>query len=91
LASPAGYLVVYKDKIGNEGKILMSRVNEEGAIRWTFDTGLTDWIDWLYTGKQLFILGADKRELSSDQSNVLWCIDLTTGKASRYDYFTDKK
>ena len=91
LVSPAGYLVVHKDKIGNEGKILMSRVNEEGAIRWTFNTGLTDWIDWLYTGKQLFILGADKRELSSDQSNVLWCIDLTTGKASRYDYFTDKK
>lgn len=91
LSNPAGYLVVHKDKIGNEGKILISRVNEEGAVRWTFDTGLTDWVDWLYTPQQLFILGKDNPELSSDQSNVLWCIDLTTGKASRYDYFTDKK
>jgi hypothetical protein len=91
LASPAGYLVVHKDKIGNEGKTLISRINEAGTVSWTFDTGLTDWVDWLYTGKQLFILGADNRELSSGQSNVLWCVDLATGKASRYDYFTDKK
>jgi hypothetical protein len=91
LTNPAGYLVVHKDKIGNEGKTLISRVNEEGVISWTFNTELADWIDWLYTGKQLFILGVDNRELSSDQSNVLWCVDLATGKASRYDYFTDKK
>lgn len=91
LAAPRGYLVVYKDKIGREGKIVLSRLNEQGKPGWTFATGLTEWIDWRYTGKQLFILGADNPELSGTEANVLFCIDLTTGKANRYDYFTDRK
>ena len=91
LREPRGYLVVYKDKIGQEGRIMLSRINEQGQPGWTFATGLSTWIDWLYTGKQLFVMGVDNPELSSDQCNVLWCIDLTTGKANRYDYFGDKK
>jgi hypothetical protein len=91
LVNPGGYLVVYKDKIGSEGKVLLSRMREDGQLSWTFATGLTQWIDWLCTGKQLFIMGADNPELHGDQSNVLWCIDLATGKASKYDYFEDRK
>lgn len=91
LEAPAVYLVIHKDKIGQEGKILLSRVTTEGPVSWTFNTTLAAWTDWIYSGRQLFIFGVDNPELSSGQANVLWCVDLTTGKASRYDYFTDRQ
>jgi hypothetical protein len=91
LAGLRGYLIVHKDKIGQEGKILLSRLNEQGQVSWTYATGLSSWVDWLYNGKQLFVMGVDNPELSSSQCNVLLCIDLATGKANKHDYFADKK
>jgi hypothetical protein len=91
LSNPAGYLVVHKEQIGAKGNILLSRIDDKGAMVWTFNTALADWVDWLHIGDKLFVLGVDNPELSGDQSNLLWCINLLTGKANRYDYFTDKK
>lgn len=88
---PPGYLVVFKDRIGNDGKILLASVTLEGRVLWNMETGLKSWSDWTFTGKRLFITGTDNKELSSGQSNVLWSIDLLTGKAAKYDYFDDKK
>ena len=47
------------------------------------------WLD-IYREKKLFILGTNNDELSSGQVNVLLCIDLSTGKVSRYDYYKDQ-
>jgi hypothetical protein len=91
LDAPDCYLVTYKDKIGNDGKIVVARVTMEGRILWNMETGLKSWGDWIFTGKHLFITGTDNKELSSGQTNVLWSVDLVTGKAARYDYFSDKK
>ena len=84
------YLVVHKDQIGREGKILISRMDIRGRVSWTFTTGLTDWADWFISGKTLVILGTDNKELSGNQVNLLLCIDLEKGTAARYDYYLDK-
>jgi hypothetical protein len=83
-------LIVHKDKIGNEGKILLTRVDQSGKILWTMETGLKEWLDWVISRDRIFIFGADNPDLSGDECNVLWSVDLTSGKATRYDYFTDK-
>lgn len=90
LPAPGIFLVVHKEQIGREGKILVSRVTAEGNVLWTFNTQLADWIDWISTTKKLFVFGRDNKELSSSECNVLWSIDLETGKAAKYDYFTNK-
>jgi hypothetical protein len=84
------FLIVHKNQVGNEGKIQLSRVNADGKVNWSFDSQLKEWANYIFNGKQLFILGTDNKELSSSDCNLLWCLDLATGKANRYDYFTDK-
>jgi hypothetical protein len=73
-----------------DGKIQVSHINADGKVTWSFDSLLNEWGNYIYTSKQLFIIGTDNKELSSSDCNLLWCLELATGKASRYDYFTDK-
>lgn len=84
------YLVLYRSQVGNDGLLQIAKLNTKGNIAWTFNTNLKEWKDYRYANDQLFILGTDNRELSGDACNVLWCIDLKTGKAAKYDFFTDK-
>lgn len=84
------FIVVHKEQIGRDAPILLSRVSADGNIAWTHNTRLTEWADWICNGKQVILLGTDKKDLSSGQVNVLLCIDLATGKASRYDYYENK-
>jgi hypothetical protein len=79
------FLVIYKDRIGNEGNIQLARANQ-GIIMWKVDTQLREWADYHYTGNQLLIMGTDDKNLGSDECNVLWCIDLNTGKAAKYHF-----
>jgi len=37
------------------------------------------------------VFGVDNKNLSSGETNILLCIDLIKGKASKYDYFKEKK
>jgi hypothetical protein len=83
-------LVVHKDKIGNEGKILLTRIDQPGKVPWTIKTNLKEWTDWVIAGNRLYIFGADNPALSSNDCNVLFCVDLNNGNTSRYDYFTNK-
>lgn len=85
-----GCLVVHKDKIGNEGKILLSRITTGDQVAWTIETGLKEWIDWIVSSDHILIFGADNPSLSSDEVNVLLTVDLANGKMGRYDYFTNK-
>ncbi|MDF2188911.1 PA2928 family protein [Paraflavitalea sp. CAU 1676] len=91
LTNPDGLLVVYKDKIGQDGKIRLSRLGTDGKVQWTVETQLGSFIDWLYTGRQLFVVGMNNPELSGTQANLLLCIDLATGKVNTYDYFEQGK
>lgn len=84
------FIIVHKDQIGREASILISRLSADGKKEWTFNTGLTGWADWFYNGKQLIIMGTDNKNLSSGQVNVLLCLDISTGKAFRYDYYSNK-
>lgn len=84
-------LVVHKDIIGNEGKIQVSLVNADGKTAWTYSTGLKEWADWIVTDKYLVVFGTDNRELSSSEVNIIRSIDLATGSAASYDFFTDKR
>jgi hypothetical protein len=88
--SSSSFLIVHKDIIGNEGKVQVSRVDTDGKIAWTFNTGLKEWADWILTDKQFFVFGTNNKKLSSGEVSIFWSIDLSTGKAMTYDYFTDK-
>ncbi len=90
LGNSSSFIVVFKNQVGNEGKIQVSRLDINGKQSWAFDSELKEWADYLYTGQKLFILGTDNKELSSNHCNVLWLLDLESGKASRYDFFRDK-
>ena len=90
LPGNAGFIVCYREKVGNDGAILIARLGLDGHAQWSVNTALKSFLDWIYTGKQLIILGTDNKELSSGEANVLFIIDLQTGKASVHDYFTDK-
>lgn len=84
------FLIVYKNQIGNDGKIQLSRINENGKQLWTFDTNLKSWGSYLFTGSRLVITGTNNPELSGSDANLLICVDLEKGTAVTYDYFNDK-
>lgn len=84
------FIIVHKDQIGKVAMLQVSLVQTNGKTNWTLNTKMKDWADWIFTGKKLFILGTNNDELSSGQVNVLLCIDLSTGKVSRYDYYKDQ-
>ncbi len=69
---------------------MLSVVDLKGNAKWAINTRLAAFADWIYTGNQLIILGNDNKEISSGKANLLMIIDLQTGKAVKYDYFTDK-
>lgn len=81
-----GWLVVSKEQIGNEAKIIVHHVDFSGKAIWSYNTQLKDWFDWNYAGNLLFVFGVDNKNLSGHQANVLLCVDLKTGLASKYDY-----
>lgn len=90
LRQPDGFIVCYREKVGNDGHIILARVDLQGNSKWTVNTNLDHFIDWLYTGDRLIVLGIDNKELSSDEVNVLHIIDLQNGAMVTHDYFTDK-
>lgn len=85
-----GYLAVHKDQIGQEGKILVSRLLSSGETGWTVNSGLKEWADWFITGTSLVLLGKNNEDLSGNQVNLLQIIDLRSGTVKRYDYYQDK-
>lgn len=84
------FLVVHKDRVGNEGTIIVSLVSPAGKIKWNCNTALKAWEGWIETKSKLIITGTDNKKLSSNEINVLLLIDLASGKTVKYDYFTDK-
>ncbi|MCG2613786.1 hypothetical protein LZZ85_05820 [Terrimonas sp. NA20] len=85
------FLLIYKNEVGNNGKILLSKLAADGKIQWTYDTALPEWANYIFTGKQLIITAEDNKELTGDDCNILLLINLQTGKAEKYDYFYQKK
>jgi hypothetical protein len=90
LQDPASFLVVFKNQVGNDGFVQISRVATDGKKLWTFDSQLKSWADWVVTPKYLFLLGVNNKELSSSNYNILWSINLADGTAAKHDYFADK-
>jgi hypothetical protein len=88
--SNQSFLVVHKEQVGREGKILLTNLTKDGQINWTYNTQLTDWADWAHTGKTLYVFGVNNKNLSSNESNILLCINLENGRAAMFDYFTNK-
>jgi hypothetical protein len=90
LYNDEGFIICYKEKVGNTGSIMLARVDLKGNSKWATNTMLSSFADWIYTGSQLIILGNDNKEISSNNANLLMIINLQTGKAVKHDYFTDK-
>ncbi len=90
LSRSDGFLIVYKEQLGNEAKILLSRVSIDGDQNWWLNTGLKEFSYWTISGQRLYLFGTDNRELSSGEINVLHIIDLNNGSMVTHDYFRDK-
>lgn len=90
LKTDDGFIVCYKEKVGNTGSIMLARVDLKGNTKWVINTMLTVFADWIFTGKQLIILGNDNKEISSSNANLLIITDLQSGKTVKHDYFTRK-
>ncbi len=88
--SEDGFIICYREKVGNDGNIILARIDLMGKALWTYNTNLSNFADWIYTGKRLIILGNDNKEISSGDANLLISIDLQNGKAVLYDYFTKR-
>lgn len=84
-------LIVHKDQVGKEGNILITRIARDGKQGWTCNTKLAGWSDWIFSCNRLYVFGVTNKNLSSNESNLLLCIDLQHGTAAKYDYFTQKK
>ncbi len=82
-----GFIICSREKVGNDGYIIVSLVDLNGNAKWTLNTRLTGFSDWIYTGKQLIILGVDNKEISSNDANLLISINMQNGKAVMHDYF----
>lgn len=84
-------LIIHRDKLGREGSIQVSRISGTTPDeRWTVNSGLSDWGDWMLTSSYLILLGSRHPELSSGENNRLLIIDLNSGKTAAYDYFSDQ-
>jgi hypothetical protein len=84
--SNGSYLIVHRDQIGREGKVLVNRLSADGKTQWSINTNLVEWMDWIFTGKQLVVIGRDHEDLSGYECNAMLIIDLGTGKMVKYDY-----
>ncbi|PZR24844.1 MAG: hypothetical protein DI535_20765 [Citrobacter freundii] len=84
-------VVIYKNQIGNEGKIQLGKIDNKGVLKWSIDTGLTEWADYLFNGKQLIITARDNKELSGDECNILLLVNVENGKGEEFDYFEQRK
>ncbi|MEO6253619.1 MAG: hypothetical protein ABIO79_09950, partial [Ferruginibacter sp.] len=82
-----GFIICYREKVGNEGNIILAHVDLAGNTKWTFNTKLKEFTDWIFTGSRLIILGNDNKEISSGEANLLLSIDMQNGKAVMHDYF----
>ena len=91
LAGPDAFLIIHKQEVGQKAAILVSRVTQDGKILWTFNSNLSDWLDWQVSSKQLIITGTNNEELSGGEANILLFVDLVNGKAAGYDYFKRKQ
>ncbi len=91
LPKSQSHLIVHKDQIGHDGKIVLTIMNKDFKTTWTYNTQLSEWTNWIVSGTKLFVFGVDNKNLSSDESNILICIDLEKMSVSRYDYFKEKK
>lgn len=87
LKNKNAYLVVFKDQIGREGKIQISLAQIDNKKEWQLSTGLTTWADWKYSGNRLYVWGTDNKDLSSNEVNLLLCINLDNGSMTSFDYF----
>lgn len=85
------FLIVYKDRIGNDGVVQLARIRKDGRQLWSINTGLKDFHDWQLRGNKLVITGTDNKNLGSGETNLLQIIDLQNGGRAAYDFFTDKQ
>lgn len=90
LKNEDGFIVAYKEKVGYEGNIILARIDLKGNVKWSYNTNSNSLADWTYNNRSLIILTKDNKELSSSDANVLSIVNIQTGQAVVYDYFTDK-
>jgi hypothetical protein len=88
---PDGFLIVHKDRVGNEGFVQLVRINPDGKQLWTMNTGLKEFYDWQLKGDKLIITGTDNKNLSPGEINLLQIVNLKDGSVAAYDFFTDKQ
>jgi len=89
-ANTTDFLISYKSSIASDSKIILASISKNGIVNWQFETGFSEWNDWICKDNRLFIFGRDNKDLDSKEFNVLLIVDLKNGPLKKYDYFNDK-
>lgn len=89
LSGPESFLVLHRDVIGKEGKLLVSRVDMTGNILWNAETGIpADMQDLILYKNKLVIFGTTNSDLTSGEANTMVILNLDNGEVNVYDYMS---
>lgn len=90
LHDPESHLLLHKTKIGDDGDMVIGRIDQNGLMVWQMNIGSNKWIDYMIRDNRLILFANDNKEVSSSECTLLMIIDLKDGKMKQYDYFKDE-
>lgn len=86
--NPDGFLVLHTDRLGDDGRYLLSRIDAAGQPRWTDALPLKRIEDVWATDSALTLVGPERRPDDLRGSAVLVGIDLASGRCGAFDFRT---
>jgi hypothetical protein len=85
---PDGFLVLHTDRLGEDGRYLLTRIDAEGRPRWTSALPLQRVQDLWPTDRALLLVGPERRPDEIRGSALLVGLDLASGRCGVFDVQT---
>jgi hypothetical protein len=87
-ADPEGFLVLHTDRLGEDGRYLLSRIDAEGRPRWTDALPLKRIQEVFATDRSLVLIGPERRPDDIRGATLLVAFDLASGRCGVFDFRT---
>jgi hypothetical protein len=85
---PDGFLVLHTDRLGEDGRYLLSRIDAEGRPRWTDALPLKRIQEVFATDRALLLIGPERRPDEIRGGTLLVAFDLASGRCGVFDFRT---
>lgn len=85
---PDGFLVLYTDRLGEDGRYLLARIDATGRPRWTSALPLKRIQDVWATDHALLLVGPERRQDDRRGAAVLVGLELATGRCGIFAFTT---